>query len=207
MGEGEMAPALPAALFGDGANTYMGRRPHTRVIAFVSSFCGEGHADEADLERIRAEVRGLSATLLVISPRGSWCFGPDDRLFRRSSRDARDEACAAAFQRFGVPDQGGRDGLRAVFVVDGDGTVRFAHTRAGQSAPAASSSQDGLLRALVVAANEMERALKSAGRPSPDQATTTGLIVGFRQMVGGGPAPQARVRRPDDVKSVRPMSW
>ena len=209
LAEGEVAPTLSASLFGDGTNKYSGEFPHTRVLAFVSSFADAERADEADLERIRAEVRGLGATLLVLSPKGSWCFGPDDRLFKRLTRgDGLNEQVSTAFQRFGVPEHGTRDGLRAAFVIDGGGTIRLAHVKtAGQaSSPPPRPSKEGLLRALVIAADEMERALKAPGRPSPAEAMTAGLITGFKQALAAANAPQAQARLTDTATS-RPMPW
>ena len=209
LAEGEAAPTLPATLFGDGTSTYSGAFPHTRVIAFVSSFCDADRADEADLERIRAEVRCLGATLLVLSPKGSWCFGPDDRLFKRPARgDGQNEQVATAFQRFGVPEHGTRDGLRAAFVIDGGGTIRLAHVKTGGHASPSPPrpSKEGLLRALVIAADEMERALKAPGRPSPAEAMTTGLITGFKQALASTNAPQAHARLTDAATS-RPMPF
>src|SRR4051812_43405631 len=53
-----------------------GREP--LILAFVSNLAVAG--DEADVERIRAEVRGLGVTMLLISHDAVWCFGADDSL-------------------------------------------------------------------------------------------------------------------------------
>jgi len=174
------------------------------VVAFVSSFC-DGERDEADLERIRAEIRGLGATLLVLSPKASWCFGPDDRLYKRvSPSNERDRELSTAFETFGVPVSGGRDALYGVFVVDSRGTISFAHVKPiGIPLPSSQPrpSQEVLLRALVIAADAIEGAQRGR-RPSPDEVTTAGLITGFRQVTGSAAhAVQGRPRR-DEAPSA-----
>ena len=86
------------------------------VLAFLRAW------PPRDLDAIRAELRGLGAVLVAVSPAGAWAFGPDDDSERIA--DARGElrACAA---RWGVGDR------EAVFVIDGDGVVRFAHLADG----------------------------------------------------------------------------
>src|SRR5689334_5734041 len=99
-----------------------------RVIAFVRD--GFEDADPDALARIRAELRGLGAELIALSPRGVWWLGPDDAVARVD--DAAVAGVAAAAQRFEV------DG-DAVFVVDGRGVVRFAHRPARPLAPSCSA--------------------------------------------------------------------
>jgi len=196
---GMPAPPLSAALFGD---TYPSNLAQTRVVAFVSSFC-DSERDEADLERIRAEIRGLGATLLVVSTKASWCFGPDDRLYKRvPPSHERDRELAAAFEAFGVPVSGARDALYGVFVIDGRGTIGFAHVKAiGIPLPSSQPrpSQEVVLRALVIAADAIEGAQRGR-RPSPDEVTTAGLIAGFRQVTGSAAhAVQGRSRRDETL--------
>jgi xanthine dehydrogenase YagT iron-sulfur-binding subunit len=88
------------------------------VLAFAA-----GWSPGSDADAIRAQLRGLGAILLVVSDAGVWSFRPDDdvelsvRPWPRLSGEL-----AEVGARFGVPS--GEDG---VFVVDGDGMVRFAH--------------------------------------------------------------------------------
>jgi|GEM_PF-4588181 len=203
---GMPAPPLSAALFGE---TYASNLSQARVVAFVSSFCDE-ERDEADLERIRAEVRGLGATLLVLSTKASWCFGPDDRLFKRVSPSTElDRELAAAFESFGVSVSGGRDALYGVFVIDSRGTVAFAHVKAiGMPIPASQPrpSQEVLLRALVIAADTIETAQRGR-RPWPDEVTTAGLIAGFRQVTGTAHAGQGRPRRDEPLMPSSTAPW
>lgn len=98
------------------------------MLAFVRGWTPGGDADA-----IRAQLRGLGAILFVVSDAGVWSFRRDDDVelsARSSPRLAREIEDLGA--RFGVPS--GDDG---VFVVDGDGVVRFAR------APSADLSATG----------------------------------------------------------------
>ena len=93
-----------------------------RVLAFVRDWSAERHKPE-DVRAIRAQLRGIGAELLVLAPSGVWSFRPDDdpdQLADHSDRLAGDIATAALL--YGV-----RDGRDAVFVIDEDGVIRFAH--------------------------------------------------------------------------------
>jgi hypothetical protein len=213
--EGMAAPALSHLLFDQSADLTSQVASKPLVVAFVSTFCEAGRADEADLERIRAEVRCLGATLLVLSPTVAWCFGPDDRLFKRvAPAELVDEELMRAFHEFGVSpfgltEGGGRDLLRAVFVIDTAQTIRFAHAKALVPQYQVSSlqrPQEQLLRALVIAADAMEGAQKSARRPSLSDSAIAGLIAGFRQVVAPtNPAP-ARLRK-SPQGNQRALPW
>ena len=95
-------------------------RGESRVIAFVQdgSF---GDASPDAIRAIRAQLRGLGAELVVLSPTGGWSVRADDAVRQVVAADAVDVAAAAAI-RHGVP-----GGSGAVFVIDGRGVVRFAH--------------------------------------------------------------------------------
>lgn len=76
------------------------------VVAFVPSFDGE-----AQMDPIRAHLRGRGASLVVISNDGMWTFRADDPI----------EACA-------IVDPIAVDLDRtSVYVLDARGIVRFAH--------------------------------------------------------------------------------
>src|SRR4051812_3167090 len=87
------------------------------VLAFVRRWTPGGDADA-----IRAQLRGLGAILFIVSDAGVWSFRPDDdvELSAGPSRQLRRELDDLG-ARYGV--DAGEDG---VFVVDGDGIVRFA---------------------------------------------------------------------------------
>ena len=88
----------------------------TRVLAFVRGWTPEAE-DPATLRQIRAHLRGLGAELIIHSSSGVWTFGADDALERS------DRAVAEAVLLHGLRQRGD-----AVYVVDGGGFVRFAHT-------------------------------------------------------------------------------
>jgi len=92
-----------------------------RVLAFLRD--GLGGERPAELDAIRAELRGLGAELVVVSPAGAWRVRADDPPEPRASAgDALAAEVAAASAGYGV--QAGDD---AVFVIDGRGVVRFTH--------------------------------------------------------------------------------
>lgn len=202
--EGMTAPAPSYTLFGHSADlpAQVARKP--LVIAFVSAFCESGGADEADVERIRAEVRGLDATLLVLSPHSVWCFGPDDRLFKRGAASGvGDDDLSRAFFQFGVPpcaitESAGHEPLRGVFVIDTAQTILFAHIKPLLPAYPVSSlrpAKDLLLKALVIATDAMEATQKTRHRPSLTDSALAGLVAGFRQVAIPVAAVPARIRK------------
>ena len=76
-----------------------------RVLAFIHDW------SPPQLEpRIRAELRGLGAELVVVAAGAAWSMGPDDEL--------------APVHEIAALDHPAGD---AVFVLDGDGAVRFSH--------------------------------------------------------------------------------
>jgi xanthine dehydrogenase YagT iron-sulfur-binding subunit len=97
------------------------RTPVPRVLAFL----GGGLAGErpAELDAIRAELRGLGAELVTVSPGGVWRLCADEPLEAQAvAGDALAAEVAAAAECYGVgPDDD------AVFVIDGRGVVRFTH--------------------------------------------------------------------------------
>jgi xanthine dehydrogenase YagT iron-sulfur-binding subunit len=98
------------------------RRTHVpHVLAFVR----DGLGDERPIEpsAIRAELRGLGAELVVVSPAGVWRVRADDPVEPvAGAGDALAAEVAAASDCYGV-----RPGDDAVFVIDGRGVVRFTH--------------------------------------------------------------------------------
>ncbi|HEY0483268.1 MAG TPA: (2Fe-2S)-binding protein [Kofleriaceae bacterium] len=92
-----------------------------RVLAFVRG--GLDHLSPEALRAIRAELRGLGAELVVVSPDGAWLLRPDDPVEPLAAAgDALAAEVAASAERFGV--SAGDD---AVFVIDGRGAVRFSY--------------------------------------------------------------------------------
>jgi xanthine dehydrogenase YagT iron-sulfur-binding subunit len=98
------------------------RRTHAPcVLAFVR----DGLAERPMLEpaAIRAELRGLGAELVVVSPAGVWRVRADDPVAPLAgASDALAAEVATAADGYGV-----RPGDDAVFVIDGRGVVRFTY--------------------------------------------------------------------------------
>jgi xanthine dehydrogenase YagT iron-sulfur-binding subunit len=98
------------------------RRTHApHVLAFVR----DGLAGERPIEpcAIRAELRGLGAELVVVSPVGVWRVRADDPVEPLAETgNALAAEVAAAADGYGV-----RPGDDAVFVIDGRGVVRFTY--------------------------------------------------------------------------------
>ncbi len=90
------------------------RRP--RVLAFVHDWTPP--RDAVEIERVRAQLRGLGAELAVLSAHGAWSFRPDDSA---EPIDGIGDHGAIA-KCYGVHRD--RD---AVFVIGADSMIRFAH--------------------------------------------------------------------------------
>src|SRR5678815_76273 len=81
-----------------------------RVLAFVQDGLGGEPAEEslardaiAAVAEIRAELRGLGAELVVVSPGGVWAVRADDPVEPRAAAgDALADEVAAAAGRYGV---------------------------------------------------------------------------------------------------------
>ena len=115
-GLGVGTPAPDLAVSGLDRRTHV---PH--VLAFVR----DGLDGERPIEpgAIRAELRGLGAELVVVSPAGVWRVRADDPVEPLAgSGDGLAAEVAAASECYGV-----RPGDDAVFVIDGRGVVRFTH--------------------------------------------------------------------------------
>jgi xanthine dehydrogenase YagT iron-sulfur-binding subunit len=124
-------------------------RGEPRVLAFVHG--GVSHERPAGLGAIRAELRGLGAELVVVSPAGVWRVRADDPLEPLASAgDALATAASQAAASYGV--SAGDD---AVFVIDGRGMVRFSHQLAADGARDARSVWPMLGDALAIAGRAM----------------------------------------------------
>jgi xanthine dehydrogenase YagT iron-sulfur-binding subunit len=122
------------------------------LVAFLDGDAGAA-AWESEAEVLRAELRGLGAALLALSRDGLRCFGSDDELALYAPADALDAGdLADTYHRWGVAPAGGA----ALFVVDGEQHLRFAH--AAEAAP----SLPSLIDALGAAAQSLNGA--GAGR-------------------------------------------
>jgi len=110
------------------------------VLAFVRRW-----APDVDADAIRAQLRGLGAILFIVSDAGVWSFRPDDdvELSAAPSRTLRREL-AVLGTRWGVDP--GEDG---VFVIDGDGVVRFALAPSGELTSTLAGALDAAGRELL----------------------------------------------------------
>jgi len=155
-----------------------GRTGHgvSRVIAFVQdgSFSAEpAEVPGPSIDRLRAQLRGLGAELVVLSPAGVWSVRADDAVERVLAVEARDVSAAAA-RRYGVADD-----TDAVFVIDGRGLVRFAHRATRGRRPAAETLADALAIATeAVHAREVYTA-KDRVLFTRREWNVTCLVVGF----------------------------
>lgn len=90
-----------------------------RVLAFVRAWDPHSIAPR-ELSSIRAQLRGLGAIMIIAADAGAWSFAPDDDLERFTENDGTLAA-----------EHGVEPGEDAVFVLDGDGKVRFSHLAGG----------------------------------------------------------------------------
>jgi xanthine dehydrogenase YagT iron-sulfur-binding subunit len=147
------------------------------VVAFVPGWSGEDSPD-GDLRSIRAELRGLGAVLVVLSETGICSFQPDDALERHypCGADVQGEIERVAAV-FGVRRTGEGTWPVAVFILDGDGALRFAES---PEAVDATRPEQILRRALSVAGSRM-----TAKRPAPPLTLSrrdlvlSSLVAGF----------------------------
>jgi len=172
-----------------------GREP--LILAFVSKPAVAG--DEADVERIRAEVRGLGVTMLLISHDAVWCFGADDSLRKvRAPGDVEAAALCDLLDHLGTlvgadavslrTDGAAWSALRAVFVIDPGFVLRFAHVVAAgraDDAQVARSPLDVLLRALVAASVAFESRRTPGVRLSFNELTTLAVVSGMQRVLQG----------------------
>ncbi len=115
----------------------------TVVLAIFDAW----HPGGAALERIRAELRGLGAAMIVVSD-GVWCFGADDDVeLAVAAADLPRGTLDTLRRDWGVTKHGAPDERFAVFVVDAEGVVRFARRDVVGKAP----GEDTLAAALAKA--------------------------------------------------------
>jgi xanthine dehydrogenase YagT iron-sulfur-binding subunit len=155
-------------LHGEGGRSLSSSETRGRpwVLAFVAGWWPVG-----DDRGIRAQLRGLGAMMFVVAETGVWSFRPDDdvELFAPRSPQLVEEAAAlAAAYRVGA-------GHDAVFVIDADGAVRFAHVEPG---PLGSPLAD----ALDVAGRELLHARPGITRR---EWAVMSLVAGFAVVLLG----------------------
>jgi len=159
------------------------------LVVFKSRLVDDADTDtdEADVERIRAEVRGLGVTLLIVAPDAVRFFESNDRYRCLKSPDALvPRQLSTLFRTFavippGAPSQGG---LTAAFVIGPQFEIRFAFRAAteGSSDPLSHQERGVLLRALVAASTSFEM-IRLPHVPLVE-LTTRALVMGFEQAFG-----------------------
>jgi xanthine dehydrogenase YagT iron-sulfur-binding subunit len=179
---GSAAPIVEIGGFGQRSPwvTELGR---PWVLAFAPTW-SPVRAPSTDLAVIRAHLRGIGASLVVLSNEGVWWLRPDDEaeLARNADDLAGDFAKLSA--AYGVPPD-----REAVFVIDASGMIRYA------------SSGDALSSTLIAALATAERTLHAAPTLVLDRRDwiVTSLCTSLALFVVGGckegrrpPPPPAR---------------
>ena len=168
---GRPAPTFEVRTVTGDAITLAGFGGEPVVLAFLDEAAEALTSEAWQQDILRADLRGLGAGLLVVSPEGVWCFRSDDQLHRFApiaelrAGDLRDVR-----RRYGLPWAPERDAQAgaALFVIDGDQVLRFTHR--GRVASGAA------MGALAGALGAATRALAAAPRPAR-------LLMSRREMV------------------------
>jgi len=159
------------------------------LVVFKSRLVDDADTDtdEAEVERIRAEVRGLGVTLLVVAPDAVRFFESNDRYRCLKSPDALvPRQLSTLFRTFAVipPGPPSQGGLTAAFVIGPQFEIRFAFRAPSEGSTDAGSHQEPgvLLRALVAASTSFEM-IRLPHVPLVE-LTTRALVMGFEQAFG-----------------------
>lgn len=181
MGIGAPAPVL--SLRGAGGRALPLPSGQPRVLAFVRSWTLDGES-AGELAAIRAQLRGLGAVMVVLADAGIWSFRPDDDVELFSARDSSvEKELRSAARLYKVT--GNED---AVFVIDGSGIVRFAHTAPGALGSRLADALDATGRAL---SSRPTSALTCTRREWVLASLVTGFSVALLGGCAGGRRPAA----------------
>jgi hypothetical protein len=97
------------------------------VLVFAASW---DTADEATLDGIRGELRGLGAALVVATPTRSFCCFPDGAGEEPVPRElCTSRALASLYRRYGIRPLEVTKGVLVLTLLDEDGYVRIQSTR------------------------------------------------------------------------------
>ena len=168
-------------------------RDEGEIPTVVALFADEESAFASDREQeaSRGALRALGAVLVAMSPRWVWVFRPDEELqvLDRVPRSAEGEP-PALFDAFGVePDGGSRPGLRGLFVIDGKGTVRFAHRPGRGEQITLGTAVQAASRAMLTPASFGPRSGSSRR-----EFLLASLVAGFAMAVAEGCIPATPAR-------------
>jgi len=162
------------------------------LVVFKSRLVDDADVDtdEADVERIRAEVRGLGMTLLLVAPDGIRFFESNDRYrCLKSPEELVPRHLMTLFRTFAVIPPGAASfrGLIAAFVIGPQFEIRFAF-RTPTDGTAEARPQDersALLPALVAASTSFEM-IRLPNVPLVE-LTTRALVMGLEQALAPMP--------------------
>jgi len=160
----ERAPSLRLRDARGGALSLDLREGETLVVVFADGAdLASRPASKAGLDPLRAELRGLGASLLIVAEDGLWRFRPDDEIELCAPRDTIDATSLYELRlRYVVPTD-----VLSVFLIDGQGVLRFAR--------AIASRGDATMAVLMAALSTAGRALAS---PPPSR-----FVVARRDLV------------------------
>jgi xanthine dehydrogenase YagT iron-sulfur-binding subunit len=190
---GSIAPTFAVRCAGGAGITSAEVRGRPWVLAFVHRW------DRADLDPMRAELRGLGAILVVVSDTGVWSFHPDDdvELIAPADRRLIGDVAAAAYSFDVAPAR------EAVFVIDADNVVRFVYRPERELAVP-------LVSALAAAGRELiARRLDGLTLTRRDLLVTSlcagfaiAFLPGCRRRESSSPPPPAAEPAPTDLDVV-----
>ncbi|HEY4180896.1 MAG TPA: (2Fe-2S)-binding protein [Kofleriaceae bacterium] len=142
---------------------------------------------------MRAQLRGLGATLVIAADAGVWSFAPDDDLERYATDQQTRKAVEdlALYHRVDPEED-------AVFVLDGDGSVRFEHLAGG---PLPTS-----LASALVAANDalLSKPVYARMRFNRREWALTSICAGFALALMGCKSKKEPLPQPVEPPKVPP---
>ncbi len=129
------------------------------------------------LARIRAQLRGLGASLVLLSERGVWSFRPDDDIDRvAEATPLLTEEVRRAARLFGALPEADGPPLVSVFILDSDGRLRFSRLLP-DAQPAGMGG--AVADALVAAGEALVARPQSAVTLSRREWVVASLVAGF----------------------------
>ena len=188
--EAQSRPESPSLAALDSSHSLPAIGPETTRLPLLVVFKtrlvddADTDTDEADVERIRAEVRGLGVTLLVVAPDAVRFFESNDRYrCLKSPEEVVPRQLLTLFRTFAVipPGPPSEAALTAAFVIGPQFEIRFAYRAPSADATDAGPHQDRgvLLRALVAASTAFEM-IRLPHVPLIE-LTTRALVMGFER--------------------------
>jgi xanthine dehydrogenase YagT iron-sulfur-binding subunit len=168
------------------------------VLAFAADWLPPSEDAEESLDVVRAQLRGLGATLVVLSNDGIWSFRPDDDVERFAPASPE---VAAAIAELALRYRVERTVLSGptVVVLDADRGVRFQRAGAGTTGTLGST----LVEALEVAGRALAEARMPPAGFTRREWIVACLVSGFALALGEGCSPSAAGRARPPASNVR----